>query len=374
MRKTALLLAAAAAALSVSAVQEAKSGPGAILRLVNMRAAGSPKAFSDAAEAVARDAAAGHPLQQYVIALVQNDAFLPPAARLDLETRQRYLDSARGRIRALAEKRNNAFAWYLLSLESGDMTLLRRAAEGGNVQALNAWGTIMLTKTLGSASVSSEETEMAVERSFSCFKRAAGENDANGLYNLGMCYMRGYGCPENPSKALECFRAAAESGHTEAIISIGGMYRDGVVVDQDSFVAAKWFERSSDAGNAYGQFNYALMLLRGEGVGKDEARAASLFLESAGQGCVESIEAYGACLADGIGVERDAAAAVAWFKRAAGMGYAPAMERLADCYERGAGGLVKSAKESTVWKIRARAARGDRHAIAWLSQNGYGMR
>ena len=132
MTKGRIAAAAAFAALAAFAVPEAESGPGAIIRLLNSRAAGSPRTFVQAAEVVARDAAKGHPLQQYVIALLQGDPLMPESARLFPATRERYLRSARDRIRALAEQKGNSLAWYLLSLDGNDESMLKKAADGGN--------------------------------------------------------------------------------------------------------------------------------------------------------------------------------------------------------------------------------------------------
>ncbi len=364
-----------AVSLAVSSVFAApKDSSSAIIRLLNSRAAGSPRDFAEAAEVVARDAAAGLPLQQYVMAVVASETSPCAALRLSAGTRDAYLAASRGRIRALAEAKSNALAWYLLSLEKNDLKMLKRAAEGGNIQALNAWGTVALTQTLSNPALEKAERDAALERSVECFRRAAAEKDANGLYNLGMCHMRGYGCAEDARKAFDCFRTAAEAGHPEAINNIGGFCRDGVVVEKDLVLAAKWFAKSAKMGNAYGQLNYALALQRGEGVEKDAPRAAGMLLDAAKQGVAEAMNAYGMCLAEGDGVAKDEAEAVSWFRRAAACGFAPAMENMASSHDRGLGGLSKSAQEATVWKVRARAARGDRHAAAWLMQNGHSLR
>ena len=372
----AALAAAMAAAVSAAAPTEGERS-GAIIRLLNSRAAGSPKSFVEAAEIVAEDAAKGRPLQQYVIALMAEDPMLPQSARIDAETRGRYLDASRGRIRDLAERRGNSLAWYLLSLENNDISMLRKASDGGNVQALNAWGTLSLTRALTDPSATKADIDLAVERSFSCFSRAAAEKDPNGMYNLGMCYIHGYGCEPNPLKALDCFRSAAEAGHAEAINNIGGLYRDGIAVERDLYSAARWFAKSAATGNAYGELNYALALQRGEGVEKNLVRAAELMLASARQGAPEAMNAYAEMLKSGetgAGGDEDARSAIAWFRRAASAGLPAAMENLASCHELGYGGVERSEKIATVWKIRSRAARGDRNAMAWLSQNGYSLR
>ena len=366
MTRIALTLALSAAALCAAA---ADSSSEAIIRLLNSRASGSPKDYVEAAEVVAADAAIGRPLQQFVIAVVANDADLPPKLRLKPEKRAEYLDKSRDKIRLLAEKKNNSLAWYLLSLERNDRKYLKLAADGDNVQALNAWGTMTLTDALYGSGMDTNEVDEVMAKCFGCFKRAADMGDANGLYNLGMCYLRGYGCKEDQSLAFKFLRASAEKGHPEAINNLGGFYRDGTVVQKNLESAARFFERSANLGNDYGMFNYALALQRGEGVEKDVARALELFNKAAMRGNAEAMNSYGMCFFKGDGVGKDEAVAVKWFLAAASRGFPPAMDNLSACYELGAG-VRRDTKEATVWKVRAMAARGDRNAAVWLSQNG----
>ena len=56
------------------------------------------------------------------------------------------------------------------------------------------------------------------------------------------------------------------------------------------------------------------------------------------------------------------------FLRAAEAGYPPAMENLSTCYRYGKG-VKPDERQSMEWKIRSRAARGDRNAQAWLQKN-----
>ncbi len=353
---------------STSAVADKSSD--AIVKLLNSRASGSVREFKEAAKVVAADAKAGRPLQQFVIALVANDRDLPRKLRLKPEVRKEYLDQSRDKIRRLAEERNNALAWYLLSLERNDMSFLKRAADGDNVQALNAWGTITLTEAFRNPSIETNEIDKILVKCFGLFKKAADTGDANGLYNLGMCYMQGYGCVPDQDLAYKCFRASAEAGHPEAINNIGGFYRDGIVVRANLETAVKWFARSADIGNAYGMFNYALALQRGEGVAKDVDKAVGLLKTASELGNAEAMNAYGMCYYTGSGVAKDEAEAVKWYRASADRGFAPAMDNLSSCYGLGTG-VKKDEKESLAWKVRGMAARGDRNAAAWLQQNGY---
>lgn len=366
-------LAWAAAFGDEPAAVERDPSAAALENLLNSRASGSPLLYAKAAETVAEDARAGKILQKYVLAVVSKERNAPPAARLTDAQRKQYFDETRDKIKVLAEKKSNSLAWYLLSLEKNDRRMLKRAAEGGNVQALNAWGTLELTDAFAKSNATSNEVERVMNRSFSCFKKAAAQKDANGLYNLGMCYMNGYGCEADPEKAYECFETSAEMGHPESINNIGGMYRDGIVVERDLVVATRWFAKASDLGNAYGQLNYALALQRGEGVEKDVKAAAELLKAASAQGNPEALNAYGMCFFNGMGVERDEKRAIACFRQSAARGFPPAMDNMADCYDRGAGGLEKSHSKSMVWKVRSRAMRGDRNAAIWLKQNGHSL-
>ena len=368
-RRLASLAVSAAVALSAVCAARADKSSDAIIRLLNSRAAGSPKDFIEAAEIVSADAEQGRPLQKFVIALVSRDADLPDRLRLKPEKRKEYLDQSRDKIRKLAEAKGNALAWYLLSMETNDMKSLRRAADGGNVQALNAWGTILLTSTLRDSTIETNDVAKTLIKCFDMFKKAADLGDANGFYNLGMCRLRGYGCDIDQELAFQCFRTGALKGHPEAINNMGGFYRDGIVVEKNLETAARYFEKSAEMSNPYGMLNYALALQRGEGVEKNIKKALELFKNAAHKGSAEAMNAYGMCFFTGDGVKKDEPEAVKWFRASAARGFPPAMDNLAACYDRGLG-VRKDEKEGLVWMVRGKAARGDRNAAAWLRQNG----
>ena len=361
-------LAAFCAGCLACAAAAGEESANAVLRLLNSRASGSTRGYAEAAAEVAEQARKGKPVYAFVLALVSREPDAPPAARLDAATRAAYLDTYREPIRRIAQERNNPMALYLLSLENRDAALLRRAADAGNVQAENAWGTYVFSRAMAGGLASSNEVERALGEAHGYFKRAAAKGDANGLYNLGMCQWRGLGTARDEQAAFGSFRAAAGMGHPEAINNIGAFFRDGTVVERDVELAAKWFAKSASYDNAFGQFNYALALRRGEGVKRDLAAAAALLEKAAAGGCVEAIDVYGVVLWKGEGVAADPAKAFGLFLRAADAGYPPAMENLATCYETGTG-VKADARRALEWKIRSRAARGDRSAQAWLREN-----
>ena len=343
----------------------------AIIELLNSRSSGSPKGYAEAAAVVAADAEKGRPLQQFVLALVSREPGAPAAVRLSDEKRAAYLDASRGKIKALAEKRGNALAWYLLSLENNDEKMLRRAADGDNVQALNAWGSLNVVRAMRDETLTPEARKETLKRCFDCFLRAANQDDPNGLYNLGTCYARGIGCERDGIKAFACFKRAAKAGHPEALNNMGACYREGISVAVDPAAATRYFAKSAALGNAFGELNYAFALSRGEGVPQDGALACEYFRRSAEQGNAAALNAYAMCYFHGKGVEKDDVRALELLRLAARRGVPQAMENIALFYDRGLGGVEKDETQALVWKVRARAARGSREAEAWLNKNGY---
>ena len=359
---------AKAAPLPVRVVVRADADPmEAIARLFNARASGSVRGFAQAAAEVAEMARQGRPICPYVLAVASRMSFPPPAARLDEGTRSKYLNDWRGPIKKLADEKNDPMALYLLSLEGNDRSLLHRAAEAGNVQAMNVWGTYLITHRARETSDTNEVNRILGE-AVGYFKKAADKGDANGLYNLGMCHMQGIGVSQDDQNAFVNFQSAAEKGHPEAMNNVALFYREGRVVEKNLKWSANLFEKSASYDNPYGQFNFALALQNGEGVAQDEARAVALLAQAADGGCLEAVDAYGMALLNGRGVPENAEAAFKYFLRAADAGYPPAMENLSTCYQSGKG-VKADSRRSMEWKIRSRAARGDRNAQAWLQQN-----
>ena len=210
----------------------------AVATVLNSPSASGVKTFAAAKEIVERDAAAGRPLQQFVVGVTTDDKKL--AAR--------YLAASRDRIRALAEQRDNPLAWYLLSLESNDFRMLRRAADGGNVQALNALGALATHEALNlRGSVDTNKLQRVLERSYGYFSRAAAQRDPNGFVNLGACYLQGLGCKQDMEMAFQCYRSAAEAGHPEAMDNLSAMYQFGHGVKKDMELSLFWGMRGRAA-------------------------------------------------------------------------------------------------------------------------------
>lgn len=212
----------------------AMSSSDAVVRVLNAPTSCGAKVYAEAKEIVTRDAKAGKPLQQFVLGVTTDDK----------ELAKRCLDASRDKIRELAEKRNNPLAWYLLSVEKNDFACLQKAADGGNVQALNALGSIAISEAFAREGVETNRLERILKRGYDCFSRAARQRDPNGFVNLGTCYLRGFGCAQDMVMAVRCYQAAAELGHPEAMDNLSAAYQFGHGVKPDAERSLYWAMRA----------------------------------------------------------------------------------------------------------------------------------
>ena len=202
----------------------------AVLVLLNSKGSTTADVFAEAQETAERAAAAGEAFPQFALGVKTDDKALA----------ERYLTAARPAVIARAERQNDPLAWYLLSLETNNMKYLRRAAAGGNVQALNALGTILIQRASNDKTLSTNEVANAVFLGFGCFNRAASKRDPNGFVNLGTCYLRGIGCKTDKQMAVSCFEAAAEAGHPEGMENLADCYRVGDGVEKSVELCLYW--------------------------------------------------------------------------------------------------------------------------------------
>lgn len=209
----------------------------AIITILNTPSATGPRHYAEAKEFVEEEARAGKPLQQYVIGVTTDDK----------ELAKKYLDASREKIKNLAANRNNPLAWYLLSMETNDQRYLRNAAEGGNVQALNVRGSMLVEEAVSNKEISTVEREKLLAKGFGYFSQAAAMRDANGFINLGTCYQRGFGCKQDLQLAFECFKSAAEQGHPEGMDYMSACFQFGHGVKADAEKSLYWKMRGRSA-------------------------------------------------------------------------------------------------------------------------------
>ena len=231
--------------LAVLSLLAVLSSADAVSVVLNSPSSVGPRTYAEAKAKVEKDAENGRPLQQFVVGITTDDKDLA----------KRYLDASRDKIVQMAEQKNNPLAWYLLARELNDIKLLEKAADGGNVQALNAFGTILTNDALqkndlmafGAKVSETNDIDRVLAKSYSCFRRAAAQRDPNGFINLGTCYLRGLGCKTDLSLAFACFKAAANAGHPEGMDNMSACYQFGHGVKKDSELSLYWAMRGRAA-------------------------------------------------------------------------------------------------------------------------------
>lgn len=134
------------------------------------------------------------------------------------------------------------------------------------------------------------------EKAAKYFAEAARQNNAEGMYNLGMLYDRGYGVQKNHSLATQFYEKAASQpaqlpnsnrpniGVAEAQHSLGLRYNDGIDVSQNFAIAAHWYKRAAENGCENAANNLAIMYRDGTGVKQDHNKAKLWFQFSAERG------------------------------------------------------------------------------------------
>ena len=215
----------------------AMSTPDAVSTLLNAKSSVPAAVYDVAWQQVRREADEGNPLQQFVIGIKTNDEILA----------KHYLDASRKRIYDLAAQTDNALAWYLISIERNDVRLLHRAAELGNVQALNALGSMSVSRVLSDPSYATNGLERILAKSYGYFRQAAQKRDPNGYINLGTCYLKGFGCKQDLPMAFACFKTAAEAGHPEGMDNVSACYQFGHGVEKDNEQCLLWAMRGRAA-------------------------------------------------------------------------------------------------------------------------------
>ena len=134
----------------------------------------------------------------------------------------------------------------------------------------------------------------------------AEKGDAEGQYNLGMCYYNGYGLPKDFDQAALWLEKASEQGHLAAKALLAQCFINGRGVKQSFVKAKKLLEEAkalgfvsaftdstleaachgirAEEGDVEGQYNLALCYSMGRGVSRSSNRAYELFKIAAANG------------------------------------------------------------------------------------------
>ncbi|XP_066910359.1 protein sel-1 homolog 1-like isoform X2 [Clytia hemisphaerica] len=175
----------------------------------------------------------------------------------------------------------------------------------------------------------------------------ADKGDTQAQIGLGQLFFQGgRGIDINYERAFHYFKKAADNENGNGLAYIGKMYMQGLHVQKDSDQAFHYFKKSLESKNPIGQAGLGMLYLKGEGVKKDYDEALKYFSQSAEQGWVEGQLQLGNMYYNGIGVKKDYRQAVKYFTFASQSGHVLAFYNLAMMHTIGAG-VMRSCNAAT---------------------------
>jgi len=222
---------------------------------------------------------------------------------------------------------------------------------------------------------------------------AAGiQGDAESMYSLAMCFIKGEGLPapdaergktilaelakqghgwsafslstllsreadleeasgrEVPRRlhrqAFRLCKQAADAGVAPAYLNLYNMYQNGVGTKLDLVSALHWLKKAAKSGDPQAQAVLAARLAKGEGIRKDEKLGFELYLTSAASGKPQSMYNVACAYVLGSPVPQDMEKALYYFRQSAEAGFYPAMMNLGTMLEMGQAGQVVREREA----------------------------
>lgn len=119
-----------------------------------------------------------------------------------------------------------------------------------------------------------ENTEEADKKAFDLMKKAAKQENAIAMADLGVMYKYGKGCKLNFNKARKWFKKSAKLGNDKAAYSLGYLYLKGFGnITQNYEKATKWFKKSK---HPMAKYWLGVCYYKGYGVNKNIQKASKL--------------------------------------------------------------------------------------------------
>jgi TPR repeat protein len=202
------------------------------------------------------------------------------------------------------------------------------------------------------------------------WRKEAEQGEAIAQSNLGTCYAKGEGVPQDYAEAAKWYCKAAEQGNAQAQCSLGARYFYGEGTPPNYDEAVRWWREAAMQEHAEAQAYLGLCYAEGKGVPQDYAEAVMWYRKAAAKNCSSAQGALGSCYNRGEGVPQDYAEAVMWYRKAAEQGHAAAQCSLGLCHAKG-WGVPQDYKVAVKW-YRMAAEQGHAEAQANLA-GAYGL-
>lgn len=128
--------------------------------------------------------------------------------------------------------------WGMRPNQADGVAWLRKAIDGSGLEVADIEGTL----SSATAGKNLDPVSEAQERK----KRKA--QFALAVYELGISYMNGWGCPKDKPLAVQCYEVAGNWGDCDALAEAGFCYTQGLGVKKDLRKAAGLYRRAAEGG------------------------------------------------------------------------------------------------------------------------------
>ena len=184
---------------------------------------------------------------------------------------------------------------------------LSGAAAKGDIVAQKRLATMLLNGT--------SPLQKDVATAIKYYEMAAGQNDAEAERLLGNIYSE-QGSVKSSKQAVEWYTKAVAKRDAQAMYELGLCYQRGFGVEKDMNKAIAFFTQSMELGCADAQNIMGYFLFGGEHLAKDQARAIALWEKAASQNHAMAMCSLGWSYQQGEGVTKDLEKARSWYRRA----------------------------------------------------------
>lgn len=150
--------------------------------------------------------------------------------------------------------------------------LLRRAAERGDVRAMNRLGNLLKE---------GRGVEQDLLQAAQWFEKAVAGGNLHATVALAGMYREGQGVPRNTDKAVQLYQKAASAGHPRALVQLGILHFKGEDVPQNDEQAVSYFRQAALKGDPGAMVYLAYMHEIGRTVPRDQAEALRLYRRAA---------------------------------------------------------------------------------------------
>ena len=191
----------------------------------------------------------------------------------------------------------------------------RKSIHNGWADALNEYGDFLL------------EQERYGE-AYRMYSRAAKQNDAEGLANVGYCHEFGHGIEKDYNKAMQYYLKAAGKGNNFAENRIGDVYYYGLGVPRDYHKAFEWYQKAAAHGNTRAIYNLGYLYENGKGTEENPKLAYEWYRKAAESGDNLGQFHLGEFYEYGVYVQEDLEKARYWYSLSAKQGNENAIQAL----------------------------------------------